>query len=560
MILTKNPYKLLTIVSLSCVSIMANGQDKKQGSITNEDIVIDKERKIELPQANRIFEKIPTIQDANKGRGLRYEFTERKLPIQMPQFSPVVVMPGDGISKENTKLGNYNNVIKAGFGNYAHTFLEGHVGIQPNEDVYHGIYFKHDGNRLGPVGASNSGRSQNLIKVHSKTITNTFKFDGAIGWERQSTHFYGKVPNPYDIVADSIAQHWNKFHYIGSISNAIRGSKIDYTATSGLSFLYTKYDAREWVWDSKINAVFPITNGLTAHFDGNMVISEYTDEVADRRQLFKLKPTFQYKNDFLNISAGINIANDKDKNLNLNDTYVFPTAKIDVQPIENIHVFGGIDGDVYMNNFMNILQEMPWLAAKSQLKDTRKTAEFFAGAKGLLENGFGFEAKVSYGQYRNFYVFNNSGADSTRFNINFSNDTTKVKVTNFSGQLNYQYENFRSLLKVDYYNYAGLGNLDQAWHRPSFTATWNNTLTFKEKLIVSSDIYFITGLKGKNLITNKEQNLSSIFDLNLKFTYLITDRFNVFVSANNILGKEYQRYLYYPQQGINFLAGLSYSF
>ena len=70
----------------------------------------------------------------------------------------------------------------------------------------------------------------------------------------------------------------------------------------------------------------------------------------------------------------------------------------------------------------------------------------------------------------------------------------------------------------------------------------------------------LTGLKGKNFKSNVEESLPMIFDLNFKFTYVITDQLNLFVSANNVLNKNYQRYLYYPQQGVNFLAGLSFSF
>jgi outer membrane cobalamin receptor len=77
---------------------------------------------------------------------------------------------------------------------------------------------------------------------------------------------------------------------------------------------------------------------------------------------------------------------------------------------------------------------------------------------------------------------------------------------------------------------------------------------------VSSDLYFLAGIKGKNLITDKEVKLDPIIDLNFKFTYLLSDHFNVFVSANNVFNKNYQRYLYYPTQGVNFLGGLSYSF
>jgi outer membrane receptor protein involved in Fe transport len=136
-----------------------------------------------------------------------------------------------------------------------------------------------------------------------------------------------------------------------------------------------------------------------------------------------------------------------------------------------------------------------------------------------------------------------------------------VKVTTFSGQVGYQIQDiWQSNFKFDVNVYSGLGNLEGAWHRPAFNAIWTNTFTVKDKLLLASDFYMMTGLKGKNYVTDREVKLKSIIDLNFKATYLLSDHLNLFISVNNILNKSYQRYLYYPTQGVNFLGGLSYSF
>jgi outer membrane cobalamin receptor len=67
-------------------------------------------------------------------------------------------------------------------------------------------------------------------------------------------------------------------------------------------------------------------------------------------------------------------------------------------------------------------------------------------------------------------------------------------------------------------------------------------------------------LKAKNFQTNKTIALKDIIDLNLKIDYLLTRHFSAYVSINNILGRQYERFAYYPQQGLNFLGGLSFSF
>ena len=71
---------------------------------------------------------------------------------------------------------------------------------------------------------------------------------------------------------------------------------------------------------------------------------------------------------------------------------------------------------------------------------------------------------------------------------------------------------------------------------------------------------FLEGLQGKNFVTNRIQKLPTIWDANLKIDYFLGSQFAAFVSLNNIVGQNYQRYLYYPSQGLNFLGGITYSF
>jgi hypothetical protein len=554
-------YKIfINTLIVACLPLLKTIAQKSQGEVKTDDIEIYKDTKVTLPQANRIFEKIPTNVGDDARKPIRYEFIERKLPVQTPEFSPTVSMPQDNDDKTNSKAAKYNNIIRAGFGNYAHTFLEAHVGIPMGEDNYHGIYVKHNNFRLGPVGANYSGSSQNLIKVHSRTSFDAVKLEGALGWERRGFDFYGFTPKNYDFPESQIFNSWNKFNFIGAVSNNSKDSKVDYQFKSNLSYLFTHLKANELVWKGSLNGVFTITDELTAGLEGNIVLAQRQDSLTLYRNLYKLKPTFQYKNDKFTITAGLNVINDREKNT-FNNSYIYPIVKLDAQVIQGVKIFVGYEGDVYANNLTSYLLENQWLGRFTELRNTRKTADFYAGGKASLQNGLDLEAKISYANYKDFYVFNNSSTDSTRFEALDSDDSTTVKVTNFMAQISYQIpEMFRSNLKFDVNVFSGLGNLKTAWHRPTFSATWNNTFTIQQKLLVSSDLYFLAGIKGKNFVTDKEVKLDPIIDLNFKFTYLLSDHFNVFVSANNVFNKNYQRYLYYPTQGVNFLGGLSYSF
>ena len=105
-----------------------------------------------------------------------------------------------------------------------------------------------------------------------------------------------------------------------------------------------------------------------------------------------------------------------------------------------------------------------------------------------------------------------------------------------------------------------MANLEEAWHRPDLTLNWFNALSISKKLFITSDLYFLKGIKAKNFQSGTVTKLPVVVDLNFKVDYLLTQNFSAFVALNNVLGKQYQRYQYYPQQGLNFIGGLSFSF
>ena len=54
--------------------------------------------------------------------------------------------------------------------------------------------------------------------------------------------------------------------------------------------------------------------------------------------------------------------------------------------------------------------------------------------------------------------------------------------------------------------------------------------------------------------------LDSYFDANAHVGYKVTDQLSVFAKANNIADQDYERWLNFPVQGIQFLAGATYQF
>ena len=538
-------------------------QNKKEGSIQNEDIVIDKERKIELqPQVSRSFDALNEIENQKKGRKMKYDFVERRWEgLNLPTLTNTILSPRDGDELTSAYESKFQNVVKVGVGNYGHTLLNAHFGFNPSENQFRGIYVSHDANRKGPNLSTNSARNDNEIKLYSKTFTNNYLLNGSIDYKRSSASFYGRkdfvnIPND-----DFLNINYDKFNYNGSISNAKKDAKIDYIAKSGLTFITSNKLDKEWVWESKIQTVMKLNENLFAYFNGDMTLSEYTSLGNNRRQLYRVKPSFLFKNNRVSVHAGINVVNEKDRIEGENQTSLFPVVKVDFKPTDFLHIFAGLGGDTYFNTYDATIRQNPWLARNIQLKNTQQTANIFGGFKGTNERNIDFEVKVDYSEFSNLNFFTNTLADSSKFELIYTGGQKKVQVLNVSGQFNYQInERFLSVFKFDYNSYSNLGELEKPFGRPMLNVSFTNSITFKDKIIISPDVYYMNGLYGWNAIERKSIKLDDILDLNLKVNYLVTKKFNAYVSTNNLLGKNYQRYLNYQTLGLNYTVGLAYSF
>ena len=540
-------------------------QDKKEGNIQNDDIILEKERKIVLqPQISRNFEPLSEIENAQKGRKMKYEFFDRRWETANKTIlTTSVIGPRTGDELVSSFGPKFKNLVKIGAGNFGHTVLNGHFGFNPKETQFHGLYINHDANRRGPVAGANSGRNENEIKGYSKTFTGQYLLDGQISFRRTGNNYYGRDEKIFDgsgTIRD-LGITYNKFNYQGSISNAKKDAKFDYIATSGLTYLSTNYNTREWIWDSKIQSILHVNDNLSAYLVGEMNMSENTFGQTNRRELYRIKPSFLYKNNRLSVTAGINLANEKDRLLGLNKTRLFPIVKLDVKPTDFIHVFVGLGGETYFNTLNQFVAENNWMAQQVNLRNTVQTSNIYGGVKGSNERNLDFEMKVSYSEFSDLAFFV-PATDSTRFNIAYAGGDKKVQVLNMSGQINYQtFDKVLSILKYDYNQYTNIDFADgKAVSKPMLSLSFTNSITFKDRIIVSPDLFYVGGLYGLQAKTGKAVKMDDIIDLNLKVNYLITKKFNASVSANNLLGKEYQRYLNYATQGLNYTVGVAYSF
>lgn len=537
----------------------------KEGEVDNQEITVEKSRKIELPPANRLFNKIPSVKPSTEQRKLTYEFEDRKLTIGDPRITPGVLSPA---TTQPDETPSYNNYVKLGAGNFSSFFGEGFVGINNLAGVALEGSARHLSSAIGPVDGKNSGQSDTRLRVTGKYLTDAFKVQADLGFDRNAYNFYGyrgfpdreapartvEVPN-----RETIKQRLNTVNFKLGIENANSENAIDYALRTGITSLRDLYNASETDWATNFNGSLGITDNVFALVAADAYVTQRSDgAIVDNRNLFRIKPTFKYTSDLLTLTAGLNAVNQTDRRQDVNDTRAFPVVDIDLSPVAGIHFFAGVDGDINRNTLRSLLTENKWLAPEVLLANTVKSLDIYGGSKGALGGGFSYEGKVSLARYRNFSTFNNTIPDTTKFFVLYDGGISRV--VTISAQLAYaQKDKFRSMLKGDFFRYD-LERVEEAWGRPRFAGTWTNSYVLNKKLFVTADLYFFEGIKNKNPLSNVIYSLKPIYDANLKIDYFLGKQVSAFVSLNNIFGQNYQRYLYYQVQGLNFLGGISYSF
>ena len=554
------PLLTLALLSLS-TTLLAQQQPKpaKEGEIDNQEITVEKSRKINLPPANRLFNKIPSVKQSAEQRKLTYEFEDRKLTVGDPRIMPSVLSPA---TTQVDETSGYDNYVKLGAGNYSSFLGEGFVGLNTLSNLALEGSVRHLSSAIGPVDGKNSAQSDTRLRVTGKYLTDAFKLQADLGFDRNAYNFYGysrEYAAQPSFNADLLKQRLNTINFRVGIENAKTENAIDYSLRTGITSLRDRFNASETDWGTNLNASLGISDNVFALVAADAYVTQRSDgSIVDNRNLFRVKPTFKYSSPQFTITAGINAVNQTDQRQGINETRAFPVIDVDFVPVGNVHVFAGIDGDINRNTLRSLLTDNKWLAPQVVLANTVKSLDVYAGTKGDLGGGFSYEGKVSYARYRNFSAFNNAIPDTTKFFVLYDGGLSNVLTV--SGQLAFALKDrFRSTLKANFFGYD-LDRLEQAWGRPQVTTTWTNSYILNKKLFITADLYFYQGIVNKNFTSGVFYTLKPIYDANVKIDYFLGKQVSAFVSLNNIFGQNYQRYLYYQSQGLNFLGGISYSF
>lgn len=547
---TMNKLTRLSIVGLFIIGTGSLLAQQGQGQLEEAEIVIRKDRRITLPPATRNFEKIPQLPVSETDTKQQYSFKtfQYSLSPLVPAFRTVNYQGNQRLSDLTS------NFLKLGYGNYGTPYVEGYLGSKRHESYLFNLYVRHLSSKKGPVFDENSGEGRTEAAIGAKYFSNVNKVSGSMNYSSQKVHFYGYDP-VLDLEPGDIERKFTRFSTNVLIENANKEQNFDYHFKTDWIFFRDSYEARENKFNFDVGGFFIVNEDLRFNIDLLATLSKRQDTEEDNRSYLNFRPRAIYRTNGFTFNAGFNLAGDNGFNKGLS---IYPVIKADYALSSGFRIYAGYEGDLEFNSVESSISENPFLEADFDLRNTEKVSDITAGLDFQLFDGLTLSSGVSYATLNNLQFITNSISDSTRFEILYDGD--KTDRLDVFGAVNFEKAGkVRSSLRFDFYNYS-LATLTEAWHRPNFKAAFNSTIFPIEKLAITTDLYYLGGLKALNGETTQVYDLDDIIDLNLGGRYEVNDRIGVFLQINNLFGKEYERYLNYPSRGIQFLGGLSVSF
>ncbi|MCC9167412.1 hypothetical protein [Pontibacter harenae] len=528
--------------------------------LEDAEVVVEKNRTIELPQAARNFEMIRINAPEPADRTVRYRYSDYRLPSQDIELQMKVLTIKQ---EELEKL--YGNYLKGGIGNYGTVYLKGYFHNKRSDKASYGAEVGHISSARGPVDKGNSAVANSAISLHGEQYLKGLTIGGRLGYNRDKVHYYGyqgftDIEVPVD--KESIEQIYNKVNAEGFLHNQDSKSPFLYNAGLKVNYLNDKYNLSETNVALGVRGDYNIDDVSDFKVGVDFSYVSQKDSASVSRPFFKLNPTYERQLNAVRLAIGANVAYTGDTINNARKLNIYPMVRLDLEPIKNnLLIYAGLGGDLQRVTLYGLTEENPFLAPNVQVADANKGLEVYAGFTANIANYVNLTGRVAYQNYRNLYFYNPSEQDPTKFELVYDDGVTNVMNVYAEAVFNHSDE-LRLGFKADYNKY-NTASLEQPYHRPELMATAFATYNFYDKILFNSELYYIGSSYAR---VNSAQEASTlretdtIVDLNLKADYRFTNKFTFFVMANNLFGQRYERFINYPNKGINLIGGVTYSF
>lgn len=549
---------ILAIIVLFSQDLYAqNDSTATKGEVLNGEVIIEKEKKITLPKADKVFKKADLKSFNSEALNLSFQVSEPTF--DWPGYKSDV--PFQRVNKKYP-LAEYQSFVKLGFGNYSSPLLEAAVFQQVGKlKLSSGLLYESFAR--GPINKEFSSSSNVRFNLAATYQGKGFSVTPYFGIANQLFKFYGNTNRNSTGFSSEAPKEglYNQLIFGSRLSGRKKG--LEYSLDAQIN--NASQNLKGGILLNKEPSV-QATGGLSLRLDTTFTVgfdiegysSNYQSGISYDRSLFKMSPWGKYDKNNLMIAAGFRVGSSNSFNTTVSGFYPFANVEWEFRPEWSVYTL--IDGGLDWNSLNLLLSENQFLDDSLLILNPETTLKVGGGVKGSISKNLKVNLDIAVSSAKYFSIYIPSDTDSTRFTIITDNSTFKIGSLAVGAEYTL---NSRMLLgtQFKYFLYGHrLDFVQSPWHLPDFQFSGYFLYNFQNKLIFSVNNILLTGLQSPIYSEFGLVNLPTIWDLSLGIKYLITNRSSVFFTVDNLFSNNYERYVGYPVRGLTFKIGGKYRF
>ncbi|MBP2832200.1 TonB-dependent receptor [Aquimarina sp. U1-2] len=535
----------------------------------------------------------PTISDAFKIKAtpaLNDSLTQKKKQIRYAIFSVPVAStytPAKGSAaaiERPESITIYDNYATLGFGNYTSALAEFFSNFQLNRFDNLGLYLHHNSSQGGIDEVQLEDKFYNTyLDLNYTSRHREYTYGVEVGVEHQLFNWYG-LPETPALTQEELNAIDPQQNYFGvKLGGKLQFDDL-YFKKASLQYRYFSdtHGSKEHHTVIKPTFEFEMGNSLiTTNF-----IVDYVSGSFDR----DLNPVLQTPNNYgilnVGIHPGLVILKDN-LTLNLgaaafysidtensdNDFFIYPKIKASYRLLdESIIAYTGLEGELKQNTYRDAVQQNPFVSPTLIIEQTNNLFDAYVGLKGKISDVVSYNFRGSYRSEDERPLFvNNPRAtllvEGFDYGNSFSYRYDDMTILSGYGELNIEIsEKFKLGATAQYFSYDNEDE-QEAWNLPDMEASVLLDYQLHPQWSIGTQLFYVGERKDidRTIFTAPNlpepvMTLDSFFDANVNIAYRLDEQLSFFVKGNNLIGENYDRWVNFPVQGIQFLGGVTYKF
>lgn len=526
-----------------------------QGEVLSGQIVIEKQKNIILPQADKIYRKAQAVPEDNQPIAIPFQVQEPSLA--WPDYKTDIPFQ---MNNDSYPVESYQNYIKAGYGNYGSPLVAaGLFRAFGDFDTRALLFFEHFSS--GPVHADQSGNTLGNIKLSSNYHKEGLLVSPTVSYQNFRYHFYGNTNRENTGFTVSNAEEVSLHDFAFTTNIGIEKENVSYGIEPIIHYtnqisLEEEGINKEMAVGVNGNFLYKLDENFSTGFELEGKTSKYSGGLKTERSLLNLNPWITYQIDNWTLTGGFNLSSGivakKTK------TGLYPELKASYQISDKWTSHAFLSGGQSWNGLKELLDQNQWMDDSLVMVNTINNYQVGGGITGYPTDNLRFKASVVHSNSDGIPFHVPSASDSAKYTLTY--DTDAVNTTTFSVDASYMPTTTSTYgLKLTLNGYS-LSSLDKPWHKPSYILKASTSHNLNEKVILSAYFTSMGGMKAPTQSDFGYADLPAFLDIGITSKYLINPRTSVFIHVNNLLNDEYERYLGYPTRGLTFKIGARYRF